>query len=239
MAAPIPSNFQNPTRRSRRADSPRNAAQRAFLRRPEPGRSDRAGPGGDADPDARPAPVQKIMTEAPTEAPTRIWPGLIPGRLSLGLRPRPPFSAFSFPPWRPFQPWFFWVWRGLLLGPTRPDPAANSIKTSRLPLDRSFSRRVSTAAIWLSLQQHISSFGGQADIVRAGVRRRLLTFKQAFSDHAGRRPCPRVLTGRSQSGARAPSWLSLPGSPPPQDGELPLGDPLRTKLLGIEIEGDL
>jgi hypothetical protein len=76
MAAPIQPGFQNQIP-SPRADSPRNAAQRAFFQ---------AALGGTAparavaEPETAPraAPVQRVMTEAPTEAPTRILrPGSI------------------------------------------------------------------------------------------------------------------------------------------------------------------
>ena len=76
MAAPIQSGFQNqiPTPR---ADSPRNAAQRAFFQAALNGTAPTTAAAEPA-PAPRAAPVQRMMTETPTEAPTRI---LRPGSL--------------------------------------------------------------------------------------------------------------------------------------------------------------
>ena len=76
MAAPIQPNFQSPVSTTR-VDSPRNAAQRAFFQAALSGTAP-ATAAAEPAPTPRAAPVQRVMTETPKEAPTRI---LRPGSL--------------------------------------------------------------------------------------------------------------------------------------------------------------
>ena len=78
MAAPIQPNFQSPVSTTR-VDSPRNAAQRAFFQAALSGTAPAtAAAAAELAPTPRAAPVQRVMTETPKEAPTRI---LRPGSL--------------------------------------------------------------------------------------------------------------------------------------------------------------
>ncbi|OXE36771.1 MAG: hypothetical protein CGW95_05700 [Phenylobacterium zucineum] len=70
MATPIQPNFQSQVA-SPRVDSPRNAAQRAFFQAALNGTAPTAA-AVEPVPTQRPAPVQRIKTEIPAEAPTRL-----------------------------------------------------------------------------------------------------------------------------------------------------------------------